>query len=175
MTRGIIKYIFYAIGMTILYLTITFLHNRDNTSKDPNQTNLNYIIKPPSALSYVYTACFLLGMVLFIVFFILYLRQIPSVTKGHLWFALIFAGIGLLIVIYASQWRISVNGSNMEIHRLLHNTQTISVTDISKAEVGDKQQITLYDTSGKKLIVVDRLSDNYTRFYNTLGNNGKLN
>ena len=175
MTRGIIKFIFYAIGMIILYSTITYLLNRDNIGKDPNQTNLKYIVKPPSALSYVYTACFILGMVLFVVFFVLYLKQIPSVTKGHLWFALIFAGIGLLIVIYASQWRISVNGSNVEIHRLLHNSQTVSVTDISKAEVGGKQQITLYDTSGKKIIIVDRLSDNYTRFYNTLEKYGKLN
>ena len=43
-----------------------------------------------------------------------------SVTMGHLYFALVFATIGLLVMLWVSRWSVVVTGASMEIHGLLH-------------------------------------------------------
>lgn len=59
----------------------------------------------------------------------------------------------------------------MEIHRLFHRPKKILIPEIGKVMIGKKHQLTLYDASGKKLITVDVLSDNYDKLLKTLKNN----
>ena len=91
-------------------------------------------------------------------------------TKGHLYFAFILSAICLLVVIGSSTWKVYVNGENLAYYKIFHRKPVlISVNEISKIEIGKKQEIVLYDTSGKKVFTVDGLSDNYSRFCKTLG------
>lgn len=62
----------------------------------------------------------------------------------------------------------------MEIHRIFHSSQTIDFSEISKVEIGKKEEIILYGTDDNKLITIDGLSDNYDRFMKSLKLYGKV-
>ena len=117
---------------------------------------------------------FVLGIVLFIVFLFFKVKGNASVTMGHLWFSLIFAGIGLLVMVWASRWSVNVNESEIEVHRMFHGKTELSMQNIGNVEIGTKEEITLYDQSGKKVITIDGLSDNYDRFVKSLKTYGKI-
>ena len=68
---------------------------------------------------------------------------------GHLYFSLVFAGIGLLVMIWALRWSILVTGSSMEIHVLLHKKVELSMQDIGKVEIGKKDAMILYNKAGE--------------------------
>lgn len=165
------KYIGYAVSMCLISFLLEYLNRRNDTSKNPIGDNSYYIVKIPSALKYVYLAMFGLGIFLFCVFSISYRIGNPTVTIGHLNFSIIFATIGLAVAIWAERWRIVVDGKQMEIHRLFHRPKKIMIPEIGKAMVGKKQKLVLYNKTGKKLITVDVLSDNYDKLLKTLKNN----
>lgn len=168
-----VQYIVYAVTMCVIYAVIGHLNNRNGTGSDSGQSDVNYVVKMPAALKYVYLAMFAMGMILFAFFTICGIRGIPGITVGLIRFSLIVAAIGLLVMIWVSCWRIRVDGSNMEIHKLLHRSRTVSFSEIEKVEMTKKYQLVLYK-DGKKLIIVDLLADNYERLKNSLGNYGKL-
>lgn len=180
MNGGMIRFLVYAVTMCVIYFVLEYLNTRDNISKDPTQSDAIYIVRMPSALKVTYGVMFGLGMFLLIFWGFLRLRNVPEVTDGHLWFAVVFAAIGLFVVILASKWRITVQGDQMSIHRLFHKPQTVSFSNIERAEeqtkktkMGISSRLVLYK-DGKRLITVDGLSDNYDRFFKTLKRYGKL-
>ncbi len=168
-----IKFIVYAISICILYAVLNYLNTRDNTDKNPGQNELHYIVKTPSVLKSIYFSIFLFGIILFCVFLFFKLKGNPTVTNGHLWFALVFAAIGLVIMFFATRWRIIVNENEMEIHHLFRSRETLLISEIEKAETGDRGQIEIFK-NGKIVTTVDGLVDNYGRFKKTLGQYGKL-
>ena len=174
MGRGIAKCIVYAVTICILYIVIGSMNNRNSGKKRGSQNDSHYIIRVPSALKYVYMTMFILGIILFVVFLLFKAKGNASVTMGHLWFSLIFAGIGLLVMVWASRWSINVNGSEMEVHKMFRGKTELSIQDIGSVEVGKKEEIILYDQSGKKLLTIDGLSDNYDRFVKSLKTYGKI-
>lgn len=174
MGRGTTKCIVYAITICVLYAVIGYLNNRNNSVKGSSQDDTHYIVRVPSALKYVYMVMFVFGIVLFIVFLFFKVKGNASVTMGHLWFSLIFAGIGLLVMVWASRWSVNVNESEIEVHRMFHGKTELSMQNIGNVEIGTKEEITLYDQSGKKVITIDGLSDNYDRFVKSLKTYGKI-
>ncbi|MCD7956370.1 MAG: hypothetical protein LUG93_11605 [Lachnospiraceae bacterium] len=58
---------------------------------------MNYLVRIPAALKYVYLAMFAMGMILFVFFTICDIRGIPGITVGLIRFSLIVAAIGLSI------------------------------------------------------------------------------
>ena len=170
--RGI-KYIVYAITLCVLWVVIEYLKNRENTSTDAKQNDLSYIVKAPSVLKYAYVSLFIVGIIMFLIFFIFKLKGNSTVTAGHIYFALIISAIGLAVMIFTSRWRVIVSGNQIEIHNLFGKSECVQISEIEKAEIGNKEQIILY-RDGKKLITIDGLSDNYDRFEKTLKKNGKL-
>ncbi len=68
--------------------------------------------------------------------------------------------IGLLGIIRASKWKIAVNGNQMEIQRLFRKSIVLQISEIERVEIGKKNQLLLY-ASGKKLITIDFLTENY--------------
>ncbi len=171
--KEIVPYIVYSVTMCVIYAVIHYLNNRDSTVSDSGQNDVSYVVKAPSALNYAYFAMFAMGMILFLFFTICIIRKIPGATVGHIRFSLIFAGIGLLVMIWASCWRICVDGNKMEIHKLLHRSRAVSISEVEKVEVTKKHQLILYK-DGRKLVIVDLLADNYERLKNSLSNYGKL-
>lgn len=156
--------------MFVVDIIISYLQKRDNTSCDITQNENNYVVRPPAALTYVYLFGFSFGVFLFCFFGFFYLKHNPTVTKGHLYFALIFSAICLLVVIGSSTWKVYVNGENFAYYKIFHRRPVLlSVDEIGEIEIGKKQEIVLYDKSGKKVFAVDGLSDNYSRFCKTLG------
>ena len=158
------------LAMFVIDAIVSYLQKRDNTSSDITQNDNNYVVRPPAALTYVYLIGFGFGMFLFCFFGFFYLKHNPTVTKGHLYFAIIFSTICLLVVIGSSTWKVYVNGENLAYYKIFHRKPVlISVNEIGEIEIGKKQEIVLYDKSGKKVFTVDSLSDNYSRFCKTLG------
>ena len=77
-------------------------------------------------------------------------------------------------MVWASRWSIHVNGSEMEVHKMFRGKTELSIQDIGSVEVGKKEELILYDQSGKKLLTIDGLSDNYDRFAKSLKTYGKI-
>lgn len=167
-------YIGYVVSMCIINILLEYLNNRDNISKNPDQSDYNYVVKIPSALKYTYLTMFGVGIFLFVVFLFFFLQGNPTVTIGHLNFAVIFASIGFVVALWSERWRLVVDNEQLEIHRLFHRPRQFTISDISKIEIGKKHQIILYDWNGKKLLTVDVLSDNYDRPKKTLKLNYRL-
>lgn len=67
-----------------------------------------------------------------------------------------------------------MNGSEMEVHKMFRGKTELSIQDIGSVEVGKKEELILYDQSGKKLLTIDGLSDNYDRFARSLKTYGKI-
>lgn len=174
MGRSIVKCVVYAITICVLYGVIEYLNNRNNSVKGSSQDDTHYIVRVPSALKYVYMTMYILGIILFVVFLLFKAKGNASVTMGHLWFSLIFAGIGLLVMVWASRWSIYVNGSEMEVHKMFRGKTELSIQDIGSVDVGKKEELILYDQSGKKWLTIDGLSDNYDRFVKSLKTYGKI-
>lgn len=166
-----VRYIIYAITICALEVIIGYLNHRNNSGekgKKDKQNDTCYTVRIPSALKHVYMMMFLVGIFLFVVFLMFKMKGNPTVTMGHLWFSLILAGIGLMVMTLASRWSINVNGAEIEIHRILHRKIKLFIRDIGDAKIGKKEEITLYDAKGKRITTVDGLSENYNRFIKTL-------
>lgn len=174
MERGIVECIVYAVTICILYVVIGSMHNRNSGEKRGSQNDTHYIVRVPSALKYVYMIMFILGIILFVVFFLFKVKGNASVTTGHLWFSLIFAGIGLLVMMWATRWSVHVDGSEMEVYKMFRGKTKVSIQDIGSVEVGKKEELILYDQGGKKLLTIHGLSDNYDRFVKSLKTYGKI-
>lgn len=173
MGRGIAKCIVYAVTICILYIVIGSMNNNSG-KKRGSQNDSHYIVRIPSALKYVYMIMFLMGIFLFFVFLLFKIKGNATVTMGHLWFSLIFAGIGLLVMMWATRWSVHVDGSEMEVYKMFRGKTKVSIQDIGSVEVGKKEELILYDQGGKKLLTIHGLSDNYDRFVRSLKTYGKI-
>lgn len=148
--------------------------SQKNTVSGKIQSDAQFIVTLPSALKYVYMAMFLLGIASFFIFLAFKVSGNESVTMGHLYFALVFATIGLLVMLWASRWSIVVTGTSMEIYGLLHKKAELSMQDVGKVEIGKKDAMILSDKAGRKLVTVDVLAENYERLARSLKENGKM-
>lgn len=174
MTIHIVKCIICAIALGVLCGVIGYRNHRKPVVSSKKQNDTQYVVGVPSALKYVYMAMFMLGIGLFLIFLVFKVSGNESVTMGHLYFSLVFAGIGLLVMIWASRWSILVKESKMELRRMFHKRAELFIQDIGKVEIGKKDAMILYDKVGRKLITIDGLSENYDRFARSLQLNGKI-
>ena len=174
MTIHIVKCIICAIALGVLCGVIGYRNHRKPAVSSKKQNDTQYVVGVPSALKYVYMAMFLLGIALFFIFLAFKVSGNESVTMGHLYFALVFATIGFLVMLWASRWSIVVTGASMEIYGLLHKKAELSMQDVGKVEIGKKDAMILYDTARRKLITVDGLAENYDCLAKSLEENGKM-
>lgn len=172
-SKGIVRFIVYAVTLCILYLVINHLNSRDDTV-GTSGSEMSYIVKIPSVLKSVSFIVFLLGLIMFAFFIFLKIQGNPTVTNGHIRVALIFILLGLFIIFFVSKWKLTVNGTTMELYRMFHKKEVFQIEEIEKAEEGSKNQITIYK-KGRKIVTVDCLCDNYSRLKETLQNYGKIN
>ncbi|MCD7733207.1 MAG: hypothetical protein LUH56_07190 [Oscillospiraceae bacterium] len=166
-----IQYIVYALVMSVLGGVINHLYTRDDKATDSGQDDDNYAVRVPKALKQVGLAMFAMGMLLFVMFFVFRISGNTSATVGHLNFFLIFALIGLLIVLWSGAWRIKVNGESLEVRRFLRKTQRLTFSEISRVKMTKKFQLVLYK-GWKRVAIVDLLTDNRSRLEASLGKHG---
>lgn len=174
MGYSVVKCIVYVFTICVLCGVVEYLCNRNNSVKGSSQDDTHYIVRVPSALKYVYMTMFILGIIFFVVFLLFKAKGNASVSTGHLWFSLIFAGIGLLVMVWATRWSIHVDGSEMEVYKMFRGKAELSIQDIGSVEVGKKEELILYDQKGKKLLTINGLLDNYDRFVRSLKTYGKI-
>lgn len=167
------KYLGYAITMCIIWVVINVLYRRNNVSADPDQNDFYYIIKLPKVIKIIYSLVFILGILLFMFFFLVKIKWNGDVTAGHLRFALILAGIGVVIMFFAARWKVIVEGEQITIYPLLQAKRVLQISEIDRIEEGEEGDLTLYK-SNKKIVTVENLSENYDRFRNTLKRYGKV-
>lgn len=146
---------------------ISHLSSKSKTI-DKNVSTTHYRVKAPAVLKYACMAQFLLGMIMFILFGYFYMKGNETVEMGHLYVSSIFGAIGLYGVVWASIWGVKVNDSQLEIHRIFHTKKVLCITDIGQVVIDKKDAMILYDQTGKKLIKIDALSDNYDYLLDSL-------
>lgn len=166
-----IQYIVYALVMSILGGVLNRLYTRDDKVIDSEQDDDNYVLRVPKVLKQVGFVMFAMGMLLFVIFFAFRLSGNLSATVGHLNFFLIFALIGLLVVLWSGAWRIKVNGESLEVRRFLRKTQRLTFSDIDRVKMTKKFQLVLY-RGRKKVAIVDLLTNNRSRFDASLEKRG---
>ena len=160
MIETMIRYIILAIVLGIIGELLTNLSKKSKII-DKNISTTHYKVKAPAALKYACMSQFILGLIMFLIFGFFYMQGNETVEMGHLYVSSIFGSIGLYGVIWTIVWGVKVDDSQLEIHRIFRVRKVLSITDIGKVIINKKDAMILYDKSGKKLIKIDALSDNY--------------
>lgn len=168
MIETIIRYIVIAIVLGVIGEVISNLSIKKSKTIDKNVSTTRYRVKAPAVLKYACMSQFLLGMIMFMVFGYFYMQGNETLEMGHLYVSSIFGAIGLYGVAWASIWGVSVNESLIEIHRVFHAKKVLCITDIGQVVIDKKDAMILYDQTGKKLIKIDALSDNYDYLLDSL-------
>ena len=166
-----IKFVVYAITICVINIYVSSLKNINDVNL--TNTSTEYVLQIPAAFRRVAMLLFGFGIFLFAVFFVFKINGIETVSAGHLYLSLVLATMGLLANIWADQWNVQVNGTDVIIHTLSKKMK-LSINDIADVKVGKKFELVLYDASHKKIITIDGLVDNYDHFVNTLKTYGKL-
>lgn len=165
MIETIIRYIIIAIVLGVIGEAISHFSSK---TIDEDISTTHYRVKALAVLKYVCMSQFILGMVMFLVFSYFYLQGNETVEMGHLYVSSIFGAIGLYGLAWASVWGVKVDDSQLEIHRIFHTKKVLCITDIGQVIIDKKDAMILYDKTGKKLIKIDALSDNYDYLLDSL-------
>ena len=160
MDTKIIKYIVYTVTMSIAYVIINNMNNREQLAETERDKQKIYIVKAPGILKGMFFFWFCLGLIMFSVFLFFRLKNNPTVTNGHLGIAMFACGVGVVGMILSTTWRIEVSGDKMLIHRLFRSQIEIQMSEIERVEIGKKNEMRLY-ADGKKITTVDPFSINY--------------
>ena len=165
MIETIIRYIIIAIVLGVIGEAISHFSSK---TIDEDISTTHYRVKALAVLKYSCMSQFILGMVMFLVFGYFYLQGNETVEMGHLYVSSIFGAIGLYGLAWASVWGVKVDDSQLEIHRIFHTKKVLCITDIGQVIIDKKDAMILYDKTGKKLIKIDALSDNYDYLLDSL-------
>lgn len=165
MIETIIRYIIIAIVLGVIGEAISHFSSK---TIDEDISTTHYRVKALAVLKYACMSQFILGMVMFLVFGYFYLQGNETVEMGHLYVSSIFGAIGLYGLAWASVWGVKVDDSQLEIHRIFHTKKVLCITDIGQVIIDKKDAMILYDKTGKKLIKIDALSDNYDYLLDSL-------
>ena len=165
MIENIIRYIIIAFVLGFIGEAISHFSSK---TIDEDISTTHYRVKALAVLKYACMSQFILGMVMFLVFGYFYLQGNETVEMGHLYVSSIFGAIGLYGLAWASVWGVKVDDSQLEIHRIFHTKKVLCITDIGQVIIDKKDAMILYDKTGKKLIKIDALSDNYDYLLDSL-------
>lgn len=150
-----------AIIISIVYVAL-FIWMKSYKSKQNNTVSegaKSFSVTMPDALMIVYTAMFLFGVLLLIVFSITYQKGQAGTTKGHIIFAMVFASIGLLVMFICVRWRIHVEEEQFTVHYAFKPQKTYAFKGVNKVVVGKKGEMAIY-VDDKKVVTIDSLATN---------------
>lgn len=74
----------------------------------------------------------------------------PYLSIGLFRFAILVLLIGLVVMAYANNWKLIVREDELEIHRLLHKTQTVRISELT-VPYGKKNEM-IISKEGKRLL-----------------------
>ncbi len=112
-----IKFVVYAITICVINIYVSSLKKKNN-DVNATSTSIEYVLQIPAAFRRVAMLLFGFGIFLFAVFFVFKINGNETVSVGHLYLSLVLATMGLLANIWADQWNVQVNGTDVIIHTL---------------------------------------------------------
>ena len=173
-----IKYIISAISFLIIGIVTKELHTKNEIN---NSDSSNYTVTIPLLLLAVFKVLFGLGLVMFLIFFLVMLTGNPTVTTGHIVMTTVIMGIGMFGILWSTKWKLVVHNEKMIFSSFLHKEKEFLITDISKVEVQTKQtqngiveRIILHFSTNNSTIKIEDSCDNYELLMNTLKSYNKL-
>lgn len=152
-------------GITLCLIDFVVERMKRNNSKLILNDSSHFIVRYPKELKLLFKVMFFFGMILFLVFCYLYSKGNLTVEKGHLVFALVFSGIGVLLKVLFSN-ELEVVEEKIIFRKVFRKQKEVPISYV-KTRVGKEGQISLY-LDGKKYITIDPLSENFEELINTL-------
>lgn len=165
----IIRYIVTGVFMAAITAIVASLRNRKVLPKE-GETADRFTVCMPRVLSRVYWVMLILGSIMLITFTYFRLTGNTTVTNGHVVISLCLMAIGILVMVWSSNWSIRIEGDTLAFRHLFRKEERISVRQIEHIEIGSKGQMSLY-WNGKKQITIDALTDNFDMLTAFLRNN----
>ena len=123
------KFVIYASTICIINIYINFLKKKNNDVNTTN-TSTEYVLQIPAAFKRVAMLLFGFGMFMFVFFYLFKISGNKTVSAGHLYLALVLATMGLLANIWADQWNVQVNGTDIIIHTLFNDAKVLGRNDL---------------------------------------------
>ena len=160
-----------AIIYVVLYAWMRSYKLKSHTIVGENTTT--YTVTLPDILKYVYTVCFVFGILLAIVFAFLYIKNITNATVGHIIFALVFATIGLFVMFVCVRWRIDVADEEFTIHYAFKPEKSFMFQEVEKVKIGAKGELVIY-VDNKKVRTIDALATNRKLIEEKFEKEGKI-
>ena len=155
--KKMIRIIIMVIIYVALYAWMSAYKLKSHNIVDEGATS--YSVTLPNALKYVYTGCFLFGVLLAAFFAFLYIKNKAGATIGHITFAFVFATIGLIVMLICVKWRIDVDGNEFTIYYILKPAKTYTFQEVDRVEIGTKGELVIY-IGDKKVRTIDALATN---------------
>ena len=175
MERLIRTFVFF-IGMMILSKVMKGLYAKNTRGAEEREEEVDindYQLSVPPLVKQVFGAMFLFGIVLFGFFYWFYAKGEAGVTIGHLIFASVFSLIGLVVIFFAYQWRVYVQGDTITVRNIIGIKRTFLKRDIERIELNFKGTMEVY-VSGKKVKEIGMVITNYGVFMEDMERHGKL-
>lgn len=167
-----IRMFFYVFAMSVFYLIYSTMIRKNTEQINRDGNSINYIVKMPAALKWTGNLMFFFGVFLVILFAVLKLKKVAGISLGHMYIALVFAAIGLVIFVVVNRWKIIVNGDHIEYHPVFGNVKSADFSELDHVSVnGDTVSL---KKNGKTLITVDKEVDNYEKLADSLRKNGLM-
>ncbi len=173
-----IKYIISAISFLIIGIVTKEMHTKNEIN---NSDSSNYTVTISLLLPAVFKVLFGLGLVMFLLFFLVMLTGNHTVTTGHIVMTTVIMGIGMFGILWSIKWKLVVHNEKMIFSSFLHKEKEFLITDISKVEVQTKQtqngiaeRIILHFSTNNSTIKIEDSCDNYELLMNTLKSYNKL-
>lgn len=161
------KYIIYIIVLSAVSIVILLLTNKSRTKTSKFTVQETYTVQPPHAFYIMCNIVFVFWLILFIFFLIPFIQHNPTVSIGHIIFAIVFSGIGLTAEVLCKRCRIDVSFKDMVICRPFHVKMRINKDAISKIERGNDAQMIIFEGEKKNATVGD-LAENYDILWDEL-------
>ena len=162
-----IPFIFFSLTLVVIEVCIAKMHEDQKISPSSN----SYIVKIPNMLKYVGIGVFVVGLIMFCTFLAFLLMENPTVTNGHLIFTSIIMVAGLLITMFANNWKIVIHQQELTLYKLFHKAQTFNISNLTY-DLGSKKELRIYENN-KKITTVDSACDSYQNLLQTLSSNQK--
>ena len=172
----IIRSLVFLTGMMILSKVLKGLYakNTRGAGEVEEEVDINdYQLSVPPLVRQVYGAMFLFGIVLFGFFYWFYAKGEANVTIGHFNFAIVLSLIGLIVIFFAHQWRVYVQGDTITVRNIIGMKKTFLKKDIERIDINFKGTMKIY-VSGKKVKEIGMIIINYGVFMEDMERHGKL-
>lgn len=159
-----IKVIIYMILMPVVYNL--FMRNSKKHSNRTGEED-DYTIRISYGLVSIGKVAFYAGMIGALILIGVHIRN-HAFSMAYAYLALSFGSIGLLIILSYLRWKVVVRGDDIVFYPLFGRKKQIKFSELDKAKEGNPMEMLVLKKNKKTVMMLDRTSDNYEKFHNSL-------